>query len=64
MKVSLLLVQRKITRTIVLQERIDKGFLKDVFISRKQEKHSLAQCPLRIMVPFSSFLPKTILWLQ
>ncbi|KAL6060443.1 hypothetical protein STEG23_022651, partial [Scotinomys teguina] len=34
---SLLLVQRTVTRTTVLQETIGKGFLKDVFISRKQE---------------------------
>ncbi|KAL6035642.1 hypothetical protein STEG23_036478 [Scotinomys teguina] len=37
MKGSPLLVWRKITRTIKLQESIGKGFPKDVFISRKQE---------------------------
>ncbi|KAL6033822.1 hypothetical protein STEG23_018810 [Scotinomys teguina] len=37
MKSSPLLVWRKIARTIKLQESIDKGFPKDVFISRKQE---------------------------
>ncbi|KAL6038809.1 hypothetical protein STEG23_030880 [Scotinomys teguina] len=40
MKGSPLLVQRTVTRTIVLQESISKGFLKDVFISRKQESSS------------------------
>ncbi|KAL6041743.1 hypothetical protein STEG23_002769 [Scotinomys teguina] len=39
MKGSPLLVQRTVTRTIVLQETIGKGFPKDVFISRKQELH-------------------------
>ncbi|KAL6034789.1 hypothetical protein STEG23_001557, partial [Scotinomys teguina] len=34
---SLLLVQRTVTRTIVLQETIGKALSKDVFISRKQE---------------------------
>ncbi|KAL6057353.1 hypothetical protein STEG23_019248 [Scotinomys teguina] len=37
MKGSLLLVQRTIMRTMELQKSIGKGFLKDVFISRKQE---------------------------
>ncbi|KAL6081327.1 hypothetical protein STEG23_037608, partial [Scotinomys teguina] len=41
MKVSPLLVRRKITRTIELQESIGKGFPKDAFIPRKQESEEL-----------------------
>ncbi|KAL6075168.1 hypothetical protein STEG23_036040, partial [Scotinomys teguina] len=40
---SLLLVQRTVTRTIVLQETISKGLSKDVFIFRKQE--IILRCP-------------------
>ncbi|KAL6031999.1 hypothetical protein STEG23_002248 [Scotinomys teguina] len=48
MKGSPLLVWRKITRTIKLQESIGKGFPKDVFISRKQEiqKNGTTSCIL------------------
>ncbi|KAL6035394.1 hypothetical protein STEG23_036418 [Scotinomys teguina] len=55
MKGSPLLIQRKIARTIKLQGSISKGFLKDVFISRKQEEEGEFHNFMMLSLPLRAF---------